>query len=79
MTCPHCTVTVAHTIRKVNGNPRNLAYIVHWDGFQPFDGRCNHRSGAIEVQIANMSKEYRQKQSEVFVVGFVPAYLLPER
>ena len=26
-----------------------------------------------------MSKEDRQKQSEIFIVGFVPAYLLPER
>ena len=26
-----------------------------------------------------MAKEDRQKQSEIFVVGFVPAYLLPER
>ena len=29
--------------------------------------------------MANMSKEDRQKQSEIFVVGFVPVYLLPER
>lgn len=79
VTCQSCTVTVAHTIQKVNGDPRNLAYILHWDGFQPFDGKYNHGSGAIEVQIANMSKKDRQKQSEIFVVGFVPAYLLPER
>lgn len=79
VTCPYCTVTVSHTVQKVNRDPRNLAYILHWDGFQPFDGKYNHGSGAIEVQIANMGKKDRQKQSEIFVVGFVPAYMLPER
>lgn len=79
VTCLSCAVTFPHVIQKATGDPRNLAYILHWDGFQPFDGKYNHGSGAIEVQIANMSKEDRQKQSEIFVVGFVPAYLLPER
>lgn len=79
VTCPHCAVTGAQTVKKVHGDPRNLAYILHWDGFQPFDGKYNHGSGAIEIQIANMCKENRQKKSEIFVVGFVPAYLLPER
>ena len=79
VTCLSCAVTFPHVIQKATGDPRNLAYILHWDGFQPFDGKYNHGSGAIEVQIANMSKEERQKQSEIFVVGFVHAYLLPER
>ena len=79
VTCLSCAVSFPHVIQKATGDPRNLAYILHWDGFQPFDGKYNHGSGAIEVQIANMSKEDRQKQSEIFVVGFVPAYLLPER
>ena len=79
VTCLSCAVTFPHVIQKVTGDPRNIAYLLHWDGFQPFDGKYNHGSGAIEVQIANMCKEDRQKQSEIFGVGFVPAYLLPER
>ena len=79
ITCLSCAVAFPHVIQKVTGDPRNIAYLLHWDGFQPFDGKYNHGSGAIEVQIANMGKEDRQKQSEIFVVGFVPAYLLPER
>ena len=79
VTCLSCAVSFPHVIQKATGDPRNLAYILHWDGFQPFDGKYNHGSGAIEVQIANMSKEDRQKQSEIFVVSFAPAYLLPER
>lgn len=79
VTCPFCRGSFAHKIELASGDPRNIAYILHWDGFQPFDGKNNHGSGALEVQIANMYKEDRQKQSEIFVVGFVPTYLLPER
>lgn len=79
VTCPFCRGSFAHKIELASGDPRNTAYILHWDGFQPFDGKNNHGSGALEVQIANMYNEDRQKQSEIFVVGFVPTYLLPER
>ena len=79
VTCPFCRGSFAHKIELASGDPRNIAYILHWDGFQPFDGKNNQVSGALEVQIANMYKEDRQKQSEIFVVGFVPTYLLPER
>ena len=79
VTCPFCRGSFAHKIEIASGDPRNIACILHWDGFQPFDGKNNQVSGALEVQIANMYKEDRQKQSEIFVVGFVPTYLLPER
>ena len=79
VTCPYCKEVFTHKMEMASGDPRNLAYILHWDGFQPFDGKYNHGSGALEVQIANMCKEDRQKQCEIFVVGFVPTYLLPER
>ena len=35
--------------------------------------------GAIEVTIANMYKTERSKVEEVYVVGFVPSYLLPKK
>jgi hypothetical protein len=35
--------------------------------------------GAIEVTIANMYKAERSKVEEVYVVGFVPSYLLPKK
>lgn len=38
-----------------------------------------HLLGAIEISIATMSKEERSKASEVYVVGFVPSYLLPNK
>ena len=36
-------------------------------------------SGAIEVSIATMSKLDRCKIEEVYVCGFVPSYLLPNK
>lgn len=35
--------------------------------------------GAIEVTVANMRKAERSKVDEVYVVGFVPSYLLPKK
>ena len=36
-------------------------------------------TGAIEVSIATMSKVKRCCTEEVYVVGFVPSYLLPKK
>ena len=36
-------------------------------------------TGAIEISIGNMSKENRSATEEVYVVGFVPSYLLPKK
>ena len=38
-----------------------------------------HSSGAFEVSIATMSKQERSKSGEVYVCGFVPSYLLPNK
>ena len=35
--------------------------------------------GAIELTIATMSKEQRCSVDEVYVIGFVPTYLLPSK
>ena len=79
LTCPSCHMTFKHEPVEAHGDPRNVAYVLHWDGFQPFSGKENRGSGALEVQIATMCKEDRCKAEEVFVVGFVPCYLLPNR
>ena len=39
----------------------------------------NTISGAIEVSIATMAKSDRCKTEEVYVCGFVPSYLLPNK
>lgn len=79
LTCPLCHKAFTHVPVEAHGHPRNVAYILHWDGFQPFSGKENRGSGALEVQIATMCKEDRCKAAEVFVVGFVTCYLLPNR
>lgn len=38
-----------------------------------------YSQGAIEVTIATMSKSDRCSTDEVYVVGFVPSYLLPNK
>ncbi len=40
---------------------------------------CNIPVGSIEVHIATMSKVDRCKTEEVYVCGFVPAYMLPNK
>ena len=36
-------------------------------------------SGSLEVQIATMVKLDRNKTDEVYVCGFVPSYILPNK
>ena len=74
--CPECLETYQHTMKFANGNPLNLALIGHWDGWQPF-GSSLRSCGSVEVSIANMKKEDRNHVDEVYVVGFVPSYAVP--
>lgn len=39
---------------------------------------CAIIPGAIDVQVATVSKQDRQHSAEVYTVGFVPSYLLPD-
>ena len=58
------------------GSPLNLALVGHFDGWQPFD--TSYRgSGSFEVTVANMQKAARNHVDEVYVVGFVPLFQVP--
>ena len=74
--CPECLDTFQHKMKFATGNPLNLALIGHWDGWQPF-GSSLRSCGSIEVSIANLKKEDRNHVDEVYVVGFVPSYVVP--
>ena len=74
--CPKCYNTFSYKVKYAKGDPRNLAYIGHWDGWSPYKSG-NHKCGAIEVSVATMSKQERCKVDEVYVVGFVPSNLVP--
>ena len=74
--CPECYNTFSYKVKHVKGDPRNLAYIGHWDGWSPYKSR-DHKCGGIEVSVATMSKQERCKVGEVYVVGFVLSNLVP--
>ena len=70
---------VAHAfyILKVKVN-KLILFSAHWDGWQPFSSSLRG-CGAIEVTIATKSKVERCKAEEVYVVGFVPSHMLPNK
>lgn len=74
--CPNCFEIFEHCIRVTNGSALNLALIGHWDGWQPF-GTSYRGCGSLEVSIANMTKNDRNHVEEVYVVGFIPCYQVP--
>jgi len=43
--CPHCCRRVQHTVHYATGDPRNIALIAHWDGWQPFSTSLKHSCG----------------------------------
>ena len=43
--CPHCFTEFQHLPQYTNGDPRNLALVVHWDGWQPFSTSNKHSCG----------------------------------
>ena len=76
MECPNCFEIFEYCIRVSNGSPLNLALIGHWDRWQPF-GTSYRGCGSLEVSIANMTKNDRNHVEEVYVVGFLPCYQVP--
>lgn len=53
-------------------------FLGHWDGWQPFSSTIRG-CGAIEVSLATMSKVHRCHIDEIYVIGFVPSYLIPKK
>ena len=47
--CPHCFSAFNHLPRYTNGDPRNLALIGHWDGWQPFSSSNKHNCGKKDL------------------------------
>ncbi len=74
--CQCCFEVFNHFIKTTHGSPLNLALIGHWDGWQPF-GTSYKGCGSFEVSIGNMTKNDRNHVEEVFVIGFVPSYKVP--
>lgn len=45
VTCPFCHTSFAHLPQYAYGDPRNIALIGHWDGWQPFSTSIKHSCG----------------------------------
>ncbi len=43
--CPHCYTRFDHSPQYASGDPRNIALIGHWDGWQPFSTSNKHSCG----------------------------------
>lgn len=69
-------VLECHKVKNAKEDPRNLAYIGHWNGWSPYKSG-NHKCGAIEVSVATMSKQERCQVDEIYVIGFVASNLMP--
>lgn len=71
MLCPDCKMQGNYKLKTASGNPCNLLYILHWDSWRAFKER-NRSCGALDLTVANMSKEERTKSAHVFLAAFVP-------
>jgi len=79
VTCCQCGSVNTCKGEKAKGDPRNIALMGHWDGWYPFHSKSSHSCGAIDVSVVNMSKADRCSTSEVYIVGFVPCYQVPNK
>jgi hypothetical protein len=69
--CPACCKKAQYVLKTACGEPRNLMWILHWDGFRANTGGTRS-SGVIDVTIATMRKCDRAKLKHDFLVCFVP-------
>ena len=76
--CPVCFEQFEHCIKMPKGSPLNVALVGHFDGWQPF-GTSYRGSGSFEVAVANMKKAERNHVEEIYVVGFVPCFYVPNQ
>lgn len=77
--CHECGSVNTCAGEKAEGDPRNIALMGYWDGWYPFHSKSSHSCGAIDVSVVNMSKADRCSTSEVYIVGFVPCYKVPNK
>ena len=72
--CPSCRNLFNHAPMYAGGDPSNIGYIAHWDGFSPFGTSGGHSTGVIDVKIGNMCLNKQNHSGQVYVVGFVPSF-----
>ena len=75
--CSHCFSTFANQPRKVYGDPRNQAIIIHEDGWCPFSTSSGNSIAAITITHTCMSKLDRADAQNARVYSFIPVGQLP--
>lgn len=51
--CPYCATQFHHHLQYTRGDPRNIALIGHWDGWQPFSTSAKHSCGKVGSILRN--------------------------
>ena len=60
--CPNCYNCFDHLLKSTRGDPRNIALIGHWDGWQPFSTSSKHSCGKFHVYLnTNMIMHFIHK------------------
>lgn len=52
VTCNECHSSFSFQVKSAQGDPRNIALLGHWDGFQPF-GSSSRSTGTVHVMITS--------------------------
>ena len=52
VTCDECHSSFSFQVESAQGDPRNIALLGHWDGFQPF-GSSSRSTGTVHVMITS--------------------------
>ena len=61
---PHCYSQFRHCPQYVAGDPRNIALIGHWDGWQPFSTTAKHSCGKWFILCVGMMCVCHVKKSK---------------
>lgn len=49
--CEECGTKEGYQVKFVRGEPQNVAFIGHWDGWQPFGAPAQHSRGKLLFKI----------------------------
>ena len=78
--CRACSKQTDVLIQMVAGNPRNLVYKIHFDGWLPhgIGPRSNRNVSSIELMSGCISATESGKTSHISTMAFVPEVLIPK-
>ena len=78
VTCSTYATEVTVLPQYMNGDPRNQAIVIHYDGWNPNTSSSDHSVAAITIAHACMSKVNRAESKYARVYSFIPVWQLPK-